>query len=191
MSYDWKRYTRGNCPVCFGARKDCRLSLRTNLVHCRHKGAISADYHYLRDDAHGFGMYQLIADRVSYSQEQRKLSEFEREQKRLEDLELKREREAEIAAQYENSLSIEERDRQIRKILEQLWLWPSHLEKLRKRFSVLGLEAKKIDELIKEADCKSVHQWQGLDIPVSDLFPGVRLGGKSLLIQGDGILIPH
>ncbi|MGF1486737.1 MAG: hypothetical protein ACFBSE_06440, partial [Prochloraceae cyanobacterium] len=82
MSYDWKRFTRGNCPVCFGARKDCRLSLRTNLVHCLHRGVISPDYYYLRDDAQGFGMYQLIADRLSYSEEQRTLSEFSREQKR-------------------------------------------------------------------------------------------------------------
>ncbi|MGF1487656.1 MAG: hypothetical protein ACFBSE_11255, partial [Prochloraceae cyanobacterium] len=168
MSYDWKRLTRGKCPVCFGGRNDCRLSLRTNLVHCLHRGVISADYYYLRDDAQGFGMYQLIADRLSYSEEQRKLSEFEREQKRLEYIEQKRKREAEIAAQYENSLSIAERDREIRKILDQLWLWSSHLEKLRKRFSVLGLEEKEIDRLIKSLNYKSVHQWQGLELEVSD-----------------------
>ncbi|MDJ0728218.1 MAG: hypothetical protein QNJ38_24255, partial [Prochloraceae cyanobacterium] len=190
MSGDWEYYTNGDCPNCFGKKKGCRRRKRTNIVHCRYRGAGSPKYYYLRDDALGFGMYQLIEDREAWSEEQRQLSEFEKEQRRLADLEEKRQREAEIAAQYANSLSIEERDRQIRKILDQLWLWPSHLEKLRKRFSVLGLEAKKIDELIKEADCKSVHQWQGLDIPVSDLFPGVRLGGKSLLIQGDGILIP-
>ncbi|MDJ0726912.1 MAG: hypothetical protein QNJ38_17560, partial [Prochloraceae cyanobacterium] len=208
MSGDWERYSKRNCPVCFGARNDCRRDKRTNIVRCRYRGATSPRYYYLRDDSLGFGMYQLIEDREAWSKEQRQLSEFEKEQRRLADLEIKRQREEAIpqgsasrrAAQYANSLSIEERalaeseirfaDRQIRKILDQLWLWPSHLEKLRKRFSVLGLEAKKIDELIKEADCKSVHQWQGLDIPVSDLFPGVRLGGKSLLIQGDGILIP-
>ncbi len=190
MSGDWERYTKRNCPVCLGARNDCRRDKRTNIVRCRYRGATSPRYYYLRDDSLGFGMYQLIEDREAWKKEQRQLSEFEKEQRRLADLEIKRQREEAIAAQYANSLSIAERDRQIRKILDQLWLWPSHLEKLRKRFSVLGLEAKKIDELIKEADCKSVHQWQGLDIPVSDLFPGVRLGGKSLLIPGDGILIP-
>ncbi|MGF1488174.1 MAG: plasmid replication protein, CyRepA1 family [Prochloraceae cyanobacterium] len=190
MSGDWEYYTNGDCPNCFGKKKGCRRRKRTNIVHCRYRGAGSPKYYYLRDDALGFGMYQLIEDRVAWSKEQRQLSEFEKEQRRLADLEEKRQREEAIAAKYENSLSIEERDRQIRKILDQLWLWPSHLEKLRKRFSVLGLEPKKIDELIKEADCKSVHQWQGLDIPVSDLFPGVRLGGRSLLNSGSGILIP-
>ncbi len=53
----WIRLGR-NCPICGGLRNDCRESLITNLIHCRHLLASPADYIYLRDDRLGFGMWQ-------------------------------------------------------------------------------------------------------------------------------------
>ena len=188
MNYGWRRGI--NCPICGGLRKDCRQSLRTNLIHCRVLDTTPRDYIYLREDAEGFGMWQHRDDRSSWVKEQSQLSEEEREQKRLERLQAEKERERAEQEKYAQSLSVEERDREIRKILNQLFLWPSHEKALRDRFSVLGLEVKEIDRLIAEAGYKSVRQWQKLDQPVDDRLPGVRLGGLSLLIPGDGILIP-
>ena len=188
MNNGWKRGI--NCPICGGLRKDCRQSLRTNLIHCRVLDAAPRDYIYLREDAEGFGMWQHRDDRSSWVKEQRQLSEEEREQKRLERLQLEKERERAEKEKYAQSLSVESRDREIRKILNQLFLWPSHEKALRDRFAVLGLELKECDRLIAEAGYKSVRQWQKLDQPVDERLPGVRLGGLSLLIPGDGILIP-
>ena len=160
------------------------------MIHCRVLDAAPRDYIYLREDAEGFGMWQHRDDRSSWVKEQSQLSSFEREQRRLEHLQQELEREEEERLRYAQSLSVESRDRQIRKILNQLFLWPSHQKSLRDRFAVLGLELKECDRLIKEAGYKSVRQWQKLDQPVDERLPGVRLGGLSLLVPGDGILIP-
>ena len=124
MIYRWKYFTAFDCPVCGGKRNDCRQSLITNLVHCRHVEANPRDYHYLKQDSLGFGMWQSIADRESWANQRKGLSEFEFEQRRLEYLRQKRENEKRIARKYKQSMSICDRDREIRKILSQLELFP-------------------------------------------------------------------
>ena len=188
MSYGWIRGI--DCPVCGGERKDCRQSERTKLISCRVRDAAPRDYIYVGEDAIGFGMWQHVDDRATWLKEQRQMSEFEREQRRLEHLRIDREREKAEKEKYAQSLSVEERDLEIRKILNQLFLWPSHQKSLRDRFKVVKLEIKEIDRLIAQARYKSVRQWQKLDHPVRDQLAGVRLGGLSLLVPGDGIVIP-
>ena len=188
MSYGWIRGI--DCPVCGGERKDCRQSERTKLISCRVRDAAPRDYIYVGEDAIGFGMWQHVDDRATWLKEQRQMSEFEREQRRLEHLRIDREREKAEKEKYALSLSVEERDLEIRKILNQLFLWPSHQKSLRDRFKVVKLEIKEIDHLIAQAGYKSVRQWQKLDHPVRDQLAGVRLGGLSLLVPGDGMLIP-
>ncbi len=47
-----------DCPICQGARHDCRESLSTELIHCRDTGANPpGQWRYIKDDAHGFGMW--------------------------------------------------------------------------------------------------------------------------------------
>ncbi|WOD37345.1 hypothetical protein [Nodosilinea sp. E11] len=49
---------RGSCPICEGARRDCRESLSTGFVFCRHTEANpGGQWRYLKDDAHGFGVW--------------------------------------------------------------------------------------------------------------------------------------
>ncbi len=110
MSSGWKRFTGGECPICAGARQDCRQSLRTNLIHCRYPAANPSDYLYLREDGSGFGMWQLGSDRTAWIASVRELSAFEREQRRLEYLGFEKQRSEELAARYNSSLSIAERD---------------------------------------------------------------------------------
>ncbi|TVQ08163.1 MAG: hypothetical protein EA368_12355, partial [Leptolyngbya sp. DLM2.Bin27] len=47
-----------DCPICQGARRDCRESLSTGFVFCRHTEANpGGQWRYIKDDAHGFGVW--------------------------------------------------------------------------------------------------------------------------------------
>ena len=49
-----------DCPICKGARKkrDCRQSLNTGLIHCRHNEVSpGGQWRYVKDDALGFGIW--------------------------------------------------------------------------------------------------------------------------------------
>ena len=46
------------CPICDGARRDCRENLSTGFIHCRDASANpGGQWRYIKDDAHGFGMW--------------------------------------------------------------------------------------------------------------------------------------
>ncbi|MEY3298877.1 MAG: hypothetical protein RLZZ597_2137 [Cyanobacteriota bacterium] len=46
------------CPICDGARRDCRENLSTGFIHCRDASANPrGPWRYIKDDAHGFGMW--------------------------------------------------------------------------------------------------------------------------------------
>ncbi|MEW5857502.1 MAG: hypothetical protein AB1861_08985 [Cyanobacteriota bacterium] len=72
-------YLKGNCPVCAGARKDCRQSSRTNLIHCRDSEATSLDYVLVGEDSLGFGMYGDKREIEAASEQQRQ--EWRRQRK--------------------------------------------------------------------------------------------------------------
>jgi hypothetical protein len=47
-----------DCPICQGARRDCRESLSTGFVFCRHTEANpGGQWRYTKDDPHGFGIW--------------------------------------------------------------------------------------------------------------------------------------
>ena len=184
ISMSWRYFTRGECPICWGLRRDCRQSLETLLVHCRYREANPPDWEQVRPDALGFMMWRHISTRASYNKSNPGAAW--RELERLE----KREREQQQSKTRELGLTIAQLDLEIRKVSDQLSLSIADRERLRSRFSVITDNVEEQDRLIEESGCKSVRQWQKLHSPVDDRLPGVKEGGWSLLVRGDGILCP-
>lgn len=172
---NWTYFRRGECPVCNGARKDCRQNDLTNLIHCRDAEANPPDYVFRGQDAWGFGMWAFKADVEEWSEE--RLQEWQQEQalRKKQGIKAQKERQA-------KALTSKQRDKVIRSILGQLTLSDNHRENLCRR----GLT----DEQIKAGHFRSVKKWQKLDNPVNDNLAGVKKGGYSLLIPEEGILCP-
>ena len=110
MSRSFQPLKKG-CPICNGARRDCRQSLLTNLIHCRDDEANPRDYIHRGIDSNGFNMWAYKPDADNWNDEKRREYREQRERKK----QLERERHA-------RSLSPTERDREIKKILNQLTL---------------------------------------------------------------------
>ncbi|MDJ0718917.1 MAG: hypothetical protein QNJ54_32615, partial [Prochloraceae cyanobacterium] len=179
----WRYFTRGECPVCWGLRRDCRQSLETLLVHCRYREAKPPDWEEVRPDALGAMMWRQISTRASYNKSTPGAAW--KELQRIKNL--KREQQSKTR---DNGLSSAQLDLEIRKVLEQLSLSIADRERLRSRFSVITDNVEEQDRLIAESGCKSVSQWQKLYSPVNERLPGVKEGGRSLLVRGEGILCP-
>jgi len=167
---------KGNCPVCDGEERDCRQSKITGLYHCRTDNP-SPNFTYIKHDAINFGMYVETALRSEQNAE--KLAEHRRQQKINERIRL--DREAKERAQF---LSAADRDREIRKILNQLTLTSEHRAELRHR----GLSDKQIDNGI----FRSVGRYEKLQHPVSINLAGVSAdtNGRSLVGKEPGYLCP-
>ncbi|MDJ0719842.1 MAG: hypothetical protein QNJ54_37410 [Prochloraceae cyanobacterium] len=180
----WRYFTSGECPICWGLRRDCRQSLETLLVHCRYREAKPPDWEQVRPDALGAMMWRQISTRASYNKSNPGAAW--RELERLE----KREKEQQQSKTRDNGLSIAQLDIEIRKVSDQLSLSVADRERLRSRFSVITDNIEEQDRLISESGCRSVSQWQKLHSPVNDRLPGVKEGGRSLLVRGEGILCP-
>ncbi|MDJ0719672.1 MAG: hypothetical protein QNJ54_36515, partial [Prochloraceae cyanobacterium] len=180
----WTYFTSGECPICWGLRRDCRQSLDTLLVHCRYREANPPDWEEVRPDAWGFMMWRHISTRASYNKsnpgaawkELQRIKKVKTEQQQ--------------SKTRDNGLSIAQLDREIRKVSDQLSLSIADRERLRSRFSVITDNVEELERLIAESGCKSVSQWQKLHRPVDDRLPGVKEGGRSLLVRGEGILCP-
>jgi hypothetical protein len=157
-----------SCPVCNGARKDCRQSNTTNLIFCRDSNANPLDYIFRGFDAHGFGMWAQRTEAEAHSEEQRQEWQRQRELAHQQRLEVERQ-------QRVQRLSESERDRECNLIFNQLSLNQRHREDLERR----GLN----DELIRVGGFKSVEQWQRLNIDVSHRLAGVSINGRSLITQ--------
>ncbi len=170
----WIRF-RGHCPVCHGLRKDCRQNSETNLVHCRATEANPLDWVFRGTDSLGFGLWAHHADCEQWSQERRAQWQHE--------LELKRQaRKDQERAVLSKSLSAEERDREIRKILAQLSLTKKDRILLQKR----GLT----DSQIVQNGYRSITKWQKLASPVSNRLAGTNPEGDQLYNPCEGILCP-
>ena len=167
----WKRFHRGECPVCSGTRKDCRQSATTGLIHCRDIDAAPNGYIFRGYDSIGFGMWADQAEAEAWTEEKHR--EWQETRRR------EREREK---ARCERLLSISERDTAIRQILAQLELSEEHRAQLRLR----GMT----DEQIEEGMYRSVQKWQRLQFRANDRLAGVRHGGKQLQVPASGILCP-
>jgi len=163
-----------NCPICFGARRDCRENTHNHLIHCRHEVGEVPGYRYVGEDKQGFFMWAVNESNT------RSLEELER---------LKREREAlkQRRLQQEQDrvsqlLSESERDPQIRKILAQLRLNQAHREDLRRR----GLT----DKQSEAGQFRSVEPWQKLEQEVSHQLAGVNITGHGLTNFHSGYICP-
>ncbi len=171
----WKRFTRGDCPVCHGARRDCRQNNFNNLVHCRDREANPVDWAFLKSDILGFGIWAYKPDKEAWDEERRE--EWRRQQ------ELERERaEKRERKQQKKSLSNVERDREIRKILSQLSLSDRDKQRLKSR----GFT----DKQIEANQYRSVTKWQKLDWAVNPRLAGTSRNGHSLNNPCAGILCP-
>lgn len=168
------------CPVCNGARKDCRESTSSGLIHCRTDNP-STDYVLMGMDKIGFGMYIHSLELNRQEREREENLELFLLKKRKEREARERERQEQLA-RYRESLTIEERDKEFRKILNGLNLTESDYKSL--------IERGFTNEQIDFAMYRSVSQWQKLPYSVNDGLPGVKVGGKSLIVHSDGILCP-
>lgn len=170
MSFTY--FKRGECPVCSGARKDCRQSNETDLIFCRHHEANPIGYIYRGDDRNGAGMWQASVDAEAFFDEAR-------EKRRLEFLaaEVRRKQQ-----QIDSQLPAVQRDKYYRQILNELSLSESHRQHLLN-------ERQFTPEQIKNDGYKSVQQWQKIVGTVPSNLPGLLRHG-SLNAPGDGILCP-
>lgn len=158
------------CPICNGARRDCRQSLLTNLIHCRDMDANPPDYIHRGIDSNGFNMWAFKPDADNWNDEKRREYREQRERQK----QLERERHA-------RSLSPVERDREIKKILNQLTLSDSDRVLLKNRRYLT-------DDRI--ANFRTIDQWQKLPISVSPGLPGVNFDGSKLNNPVKGVLVP-
>jgi hypothetical protein len=172
---NWIRFNRGNCPVCSGARRDCRQNQDSSLVHCRSASANPPDWILRGEDAWGFGIWAYAADAEAWTEERRE--EWRREQSAR-----KQKRERREQERNQRALSAKERDREIRKILSQLSLSDRHQQLVIKR----GLT----DAQIEQNGYRSIAKWQKLDDPVSNRLAGTSECGNQLNNPCDGILCP-
>ncbi|MDJ0727841.1 MAG: CHC2 zinc finger domain-containing protein, partial [Prochloraceae cyanobacterium] len=85
--------------------------------------------------------------------------------------------------QKEFALSVEERDRIIREIIEQLDLSPDDRENIKRNRHLS-------DYQIEARGYRSLKPWQKLSRAVDDRLAGVKLGGRSLLNFAKGIFCP-
>ena len=169
MSRSFQPLKKG-CPICNGARRDCRQSLLTNLIHCRDMDANPPDYIHRGIDSNGFNMWAFKPDADNWNDEKRREYREQREREK----QLERERHA-------RSLSPIERDREIKKILNQLTLSDSDRILLKNRQYLT-------DDRI--GHFRTVEQWQKLTPAVSPGLSGVNWDGSKLNNPVKGILVP-
>src|SRR4028118_2127922 len=167
--------SKGNCPVCNGARKDCRQL--DGLYFCRSTDSPSSAFKFKGQDKIGFGIY--IEKALEEEQDAEKLAEYKRQRGIAKKLRL--EQETKDRAQL---LSVTERDQEIRKILGQLTLNSNHREDLKRR----GLS----DEQIEAGMFRSVSPYQKLQTAVSSNLAGVSIdtNGRSLTNTESGYICP-
>lgn len=166
---DWIRFKRGECPICQGARKDCRQNTKTHLIHCRDTAANPPDYLFRGEDALGFGLW------IHQTDIQRRHPE---QQERWHSKQLIFQQRQSLPSSQPTSFSLKDKHREIFIILTQLSLNPTDRERLQQR----GFT----DEQIDRIGFRSVQQWHSL---TGRLTYGVNQRGN-LNNPCDGILCP-
>lgn len=169
------RSLKGGCPICNGARKDCRENTTNGMVHCRCDDIISSPgfRRIGRQDSLGFNMWA--------PHDGKSRNDVDWEEVRQRRAAEREERERADKQRHSQSLSIEERDCNIREMSRQLGLKPYHQQNLRER----GLT----DEQIGAGLYFSVGAWQRVD-NVNPLLAGVSADGRILLFGNPGIGCP-
>lgn len=167
------RNLKRNCPVCNGARRDCRQNIQSDLIHCRHNVSTVPGWRFVGTDSLGFNMWAVDDGR------NRDDAEWE---------ELRRQRAADRerrfrseAKRFAKLLDADERDRNIRKIHAQIGLTTRHRQNLQDR----GLT----DTQIEEGKFFSIAPWQEVT-SINPQLAGVDLYGRKLLIGQSGFACP-
>lgn len=168
------RSLKTNCPICSGTRRDCRQNSQTDLIHCRHDViGTPPGWRFVGADSIGFNMWAADDGRSGDSSEwenQRRQRAAERERRLVDERE-----------RYAQSLSVDERDRNIRKIHAQIGLSTRHRQNLRDR----GLTNAQIDA----GKFFSIAPWCEVQ-SINPGLAGVDLYGRKLLIGQSGIACP-
>lgn len=167
------RPLKRNCPICSGARRDCRENTQNHLIHCRHDVGEVPGYKFVGEDKHGFFMWA-----VDDGSEQKEELELKRRQREA----LKQRRLQQEQDRLSQLLSASERDLQIRKLLAQLGLKAAHRADLHRR----GLT----DSQIEAGLFRSVEPWQKLDGEISHRLAGINITGTGLTTPHSGYLCP-
>lgn len=173
LSYSgrWTYYRKRECPVC-STRKDCRS--KGELHFCRHDNPCD-DYTFLGHDRNGFGIYKLT-DLINQEKQENK-EEWLRQKQQEKEQRIKEEN-----ARRENSLSLNQRDQELRKLINQLILKTQHEQNLIKR----GMG----ENHIKKRGYVSINQWQKLTSQVNHQLAGVGISGYSLSNYHSGFIVP-
>lgn len=179
-AFNYELGRRRECPVCNGERNDCRsrgLDNGSLQIHCRSLIDSNGDWSLIKIDALGFGIYGHEDDRAKFKQktaeEREELFRKEREEKHRR---LQREKELAAARLIET-----DRDREIRKILDQLTLSAKDKEILLKRKFLT-------EDHIK--NCRTIKKFQSLSVEIDPRLAGVNAKGTALNNGHDGILFP-
>lgn len=174
--------TRKNnpCQICGDTKAKCRETGGNVLLCMTFSEAIGAPnipgFKFIgRTKSNDQWGKWIVDDGQTFTEQQRKEWKDSQERRRQAQTAQKQKR-------HSQSLTSFERDRQYRKLLNQLELHPEDRADLQRR----GLTNKQI----KAWGVKSVEQWQKLEIKVSELLPGVGLDGLSLNTSGVGYLCP-
>ena len=164
----------GACPLC-DHFDWCSFTEDQLAVLCRRTDVAPLGWERTKAAKDGSGFVFVVKQNST----QQDLEQWKREREAQ-----RKQRERDEKAKRAKSLSLVERDRQFRKLLDQLSLSAEDKADLQRR----GLT----DEQIKLGGFKSVEVWQKLDFELDHRLPGVNLDGRSLNIKpGDeGYLCP-
>ncbi len=152
------KYLGRHCPVCNGARSDCRQNTTTRIVHCRNGSANPIGWHLIREDAQGFFMWGEGDGQDFISSEER--------ERRQQDQKLERQRREE--EKRRGALPSSERDTAIRKLSKHFGLAHRHRADLRRR----GLT----DEQIEKLGFFSIQPGERVPVGIPENLPGIKNG---------------
>jgi hypothetical protein len=161
-----------NCPICDGARRDCRQNKQNGIVHCRaNLNVIPQNWKALGQDKWGFEMYAPASDEHS-------LEGWQRRQ-----WEQKAQRQRELEELRRGALPEAERDQAIRRIHRYFRLGQRHRRNLRDR----GLSDSHIDSL----PYFTLHPAQEVPPFTPANLSGVRRGKLAVKKPGFACPIPN
>jgi len=111
-----------DCPICNNSRKkrDCRQAVDTGFIFCMGDIASAPGFQYIKEDRNGFKIWAESSD--AQNPDWRNDLDKKTSDRKIEDQKI-----------YNNSLSVEERDTEIRKFLALLTLKPEHIADLQRR----------------------------------------------------------
>ena len=171
------RYLKRSCPICHGARTDCRQSTRTQAVHCRATDAHPTGWEATGFDIQGFTIWieSARATRPDY------WADLERH---------RQQRQQQQAQERKRLLPPTARDRQWRIVAGQSGLSTRHRAALEARLDAAAVSPSLLDRLIKQ---RLLFTWQPAQAfpGVTPALPGTDKRGRLRNFQGWAIGIPN